>query len=208
VGSYPAPVTHFSSASFSDFLASTAAKTPTPGGGAVASAVGALAAALAQMVVAYSVGKKNLAAHEADLVGAVKVLENARAMLMRLADEDAQAYGAVNELSKLPEGDPRRAELPSAVRASVDVPLAVGAAAADLLRHFERLAGITNRHLRSDLAIAAVLADATVRATRWNVLVNINALPNASDRTLAAQVMQQMVIDSARRRDAVEAACV
>ncbi|MFN5944565.1 MAG: cyclodeaminase/cyclohydrolase family protein, partial [Phycisphaerae bacterium] len=44
----------FSSLSLSTFLAQTAAKQPTPGGGAVAGLTGALAAALAHMVVNYS----------------------------------------------------------------------------------------------------------------------------------------------------------
>ena len=51
----------FTPLTLDQFLDSVAAKTPAPGGGAVASAVGALSAALAGMVVSYSTGKKNLA---------------------------------------------------------------------------------------------------------------------------------------------------
>jgi hypothetical protein len=47
-----------------ELLERIGSKTPTPGGGAVASIVTALAASLARMVVAYSHGKKKLAAHE------------------------------------------------------------------------------------------------------------------------------------------------
>jgi len=108
----------FSHQPLSDFLHSIASKTPTPGGGAVASTVAALAAALAQMVVAYSAGKKSLAQHEPTLQSSLKTLERARDVLLQLADEDAAAYGAVNELSKLPEADPRRAALPAATAAS------------------------------------------------------------------------------------------
>ena len=50
--------------SLADYLGALAAKSPTPGGGAVASTTGATAAALAGMVVAYSLGKKNLAPHQ------------------------------------------------------------------------------------------------------------------------------------------------
>jgi formiminotetrahydrofolate cyclodeaminase len=65
---------------FASLLAQIAAKSPTPGGGAVACATGALAAALAGMVVSYSLGKKSLAAHQADLEKAAHALENARAL--------------------------------------------------------------------------------------------------------------------------------
>jgi formiminotetrahydrofolate cyclodeaminase len=200
-------MTSFARQPLSDFLASIASKTPTPGGGAVASAVGALAAALAQMVVAYSVGKRSLAQHEPRLQDSVKVLERARAMLLELADEDAGAYGAVNELSKLHEGDPRRAALPAAMAASVQVPLAVMAAAVDLLRHFEELAPITNKQLRSDLAIAAVLADATTRASRWNVAVNVAFLSDKATADASTKAAEGLLSESKRLCKIVESAC-
>jgi len=200
-------MTSFSSQSVTDFLARIAAKSPTPGGGAVASVVGALGAALAQMVVNYSVGKKSLAAHEPALQAALPRLEIARRLLLELADEDAAAYGAVNELSRLPETDERRAaELPAAIKAGVQVPLAVAAASVDLLRLFGPLAGITNRHLRSDLAIAAVLADAAARSSRWNIAVNVGGLEE-TERLEAESQTSRLIADSARLLAEVEAAC-
>jgi formiminotetrahydrofolate cyclodeaminase len=200
-------MTSFASQPFSGFLASIASKTPTPGGGAVASAVGALAAALAQMVVSYSVGKKALAQHEGRLQEASKVLERARGLLLELADEDAAAYGTVNELSKLPESDPRRAALPAANAASVQVPLAVMAACVDLLRLFESLAGITNKQLWSDLAIAAVLADAAARSSRWNVAVNVGFLGDAGAQEASRKAAEGLLAESARLCAVVEKAC-
>lgn len=168
---------NFSALTLREFIDAIGAKVPTPGGGAVASAVGAIAAALGRMVVSYSLGKKNLAEHQPLLQDADARLIRAARVLMMLADEDAAAYGAVNELSKLPESDPRRVELAAAQAASAQVPLSVAAAAVDLLRLFRDLAGTTNRYLRSDLGIAAVLARATVDASRWNVLINLPSLP-------------------------------
>lgn len=174
---------------FADLLSRIAAKTPTPGGGAVACATGSLAAALAGMVVSYSLGKKSLAAHQAELERAAHSLENARGLFLELAEEDAQAYGLVNELQKLPEGDARRAaELPAAMTASIQVPMAAIAAASDLLRLCEALAPITNKQLHSDLGIAAELALAAGKASLWNVRVNASFL---SDRSAAARWMEQ-----------------
>lgn len=193
---------------FGTLLESVAAKTPTPGGGAVASAVGALGSALAGMVVSYSLGKKSLAAHEPALQQAARTLAAARGLLLRLADEDALAYGAVNELTRLPESDPRRGlELPAALRAAVDVPLATIAACVDLLRLMESLTPITNRQLRSDLAIAAVLTEAAARSSRWNVAVNAGFLPSDADRSSAIHDSDRMVADCVRRAAAVEAGC-
>jgi methenyltetrahydrofolate cyclohydrolase len=193
---------------FADLLGQIASKTPTPGGGAVASSTGALAAALAQMVVAYSLGKKSLAAHQKDLETADRSLRIARHLLMQLAEEDAQAYGLVNELSRLPEHDERRAaELPGAVHASIQVPLSVIAACDDLLRLCERLTSITNRQLHSDLAIAAVLAEAAARASRWNVAVNAGMLKDSAAGERALADADQALADAAARREAIEAAC-
>lgn len=193
---------------FGDLLDQVAAKSPTPGGGAVASAVGALAAALAQMVLNYSVGKKSLAAHEPVLREHLAGLDRARALFLQLAAEDAAAYGLVNELARLPEGDARRlSELPDAVRASVQAPLATMAAGVETLRRFETLAAITNRHLRSDLAVAAILAEAAGRASRWNVLVNAPSLPTLPERDATQREADRLAADAARLCAAVELAC-
>lgn len=188
-------------------LEQIAAKTPTPGGGAVASAVGALSAALAGMVVSYSAGKKNLAQHEPALQEARSRLERARGLFLMLAEEDAAAFGLVNELSRLPEGDPRRAaEMPAAVLASVRVPEATMAASVDILRLMVELAGITNRHLRSDLGIAAELAEAAARSSAWNVLINAGQLPEGEAATARARCQESL---SAARglRELVAEAC-
>lgn len=190
---------------FADFLEQVAAKTPTPGGGAVASAVGAISAALAGMVVSYSVGKKSLAAHQDALGHAAATLAKARGVMLQLAEEDAASYKLVNELMKLPETDARRrAEWDAAVAAAVQAPMAVAAAATDLLRHFETLAPITNRMLRSDLAIAGVLAEATVRAALWNVEINASLL---SDRTATMARAHELVERGRELLRRVEEAC-
>ncbi|MDX2017122.1 MAG: cyclodeaminase/cyclohydrolase family protein [Planctomycetota bacterium] len=190
-----------------ELLAHVAAKSPTPGGGAVASAVGALGAALGQMVVSYSLGKKNLAAHQPALERAAAYLTRARALLLMLATEDAQAYGRVNALSKLPEGDPQRAGLPEAERAAVEVPLAVMAAAVDLLREFDGLAPITNVQLHSDLEIAAILAEATVRAGACNVRVNARFWSDRSAAERALAQMDALMKAGAERLPVVESRC-
>lgn len=197
----------FGSMSLEGFLAATAAKTPTPGGGAVASATAALAAALAQMVVAYSVGKKSLAPHEPLLREGLHKLERAREILMRLADEDAAAYGLVNELSRLSESDPRRAEeMPHAALAAIQIPMSVVAACVDLLRLFESLATTTNPMLRSDLAIAAILAEAAARASRWNIIVNLAGIP-AEDQGAISDTLATMLSSAAALAARIEAAC-
>lgn len=184
-----------------------AAKTPAPGGGAVAGAVGALAGALGGMVVAYSEGKKSLAEHAEELEAAAKRLRMARSMMLALAHEDAQAYGLLTELKKLPEDDPRRVEQEPEVRAAVlGAPRATLAAAMDLLRLLESLVPITNKWLHSDLAVAAVLAEATARSAWWNVRVNLS-LADDSERSGLVRDGLASLEDARARRERIERAC-
>jgi formiminotetrahydrofolate cyclodeaminase len=190
------------------FLADLGAKQPTPGGGSVAGLCGALAVALARMVVSYSLGKKNLSEHQGALEVAAARLDRYREMFLQLADEDAAAYALVNELTRLPESDARRAlELPAAQRASIDVPLAVCAASVDSLRLMRTLCGTSNAHLRSDLAIAAVLAEATSRAAKWNVLINLATPAPAIDAAATRAQIENLTTDAALLCAEVERAC-
>src|SRR4051794_14343742 len=82
------------------FLEATAAKRPAPGGGSVSALVGALAAAMGEMTVNYSVGKKDLAAHEPQLREALAELNRARKIMLELMIEDQCAFAALSEARK------------------------------------------------------------------------------------------------------------
>jgi len=162
--------------SVAGFLSALAAKTPAPGGGATACLAGALACAQAEMVVAYSLGKKNLAEHQELLAGAAQELVRARGMLLELADEDAAAYGELNRLMKLAEGDAERAKLPVASEQAAMVPLSAMAVCGEVARVCAELEGKSNAMLRSDLEIARGLAEVAGWACSKNVAVNLAGL--------------------------------
>lgn len=190
-----------------DFLDQLAAKSPTPGGGAVASATGALAAALGSMVLAYSVGKKSLAEQEPALREAAAKLARARLVLLELATEDEAAFALVSELSRLPEGDPGREGLPDAVLAAARAPLACVAACVGVLHVLDPLPQITNPHLRSDLAIAAILAEAAARAGAWNVRVNLPGIADEGVRAELGREAEDLLAKARRAASEIELAC-
>lgn len=201
-----APDARLSDLTLSVLLDRLGAKTPTPGGGAVAASVAALSAGLARMVVSYSVGSKKLAEHRVELESSGESLDRASALALRLADEDAEAYAALNDAMKL-KGDERDRAMPGAVAGAIAPPTAVSALSIDLLRLYERLAPITNRHLRSDLAIAAVLADAGVRSAAWNIEINLAMLDDESERERIGASVKTTLEESRDRAARVEAAC-
>lgn len=201
-------------ASVRAFLDALGAKSPTPGGGAAAGVTGALAAALAEMVVQFSVGKKSLAPHEHTLKAALDKLQRTRAVMLELADEDAHAYARLNALMKLPESDPDRQRAWSqAVTLCVQIPRAMLAASLDALRLMEELATCTNRQLKSDLAIAAVLAEATARASIHNTAINLGLLEDdgraegGGQRRAIETDLARSHTEAIERARKIEAAC-
>ena len=172
----PSAETSLTEFSIAAFLASLAAKTPTPGGGAVACMVGATAAAQAEMVVAYSLGKKNLAEQQPMLATAQAELSRARLMLLELADEDGRAYAAVNAMMKLPEGDAGRSGLAAATEMAANVPLSAMAICVEVHKLCGKLRGKSNMHLVSDLDIAEKLAVAAAWCAGRNVEINLPGL--------------------------------
>ena len=77
---------------FDDLLQRIAEKTPSPGGGSVAAATGALASALGQMVSSYSVGSKTDAPTSERLATALSNLRKIEQIARTLVTQDAVAY--------------------------------------------------------------------------------------------------------------------
>ena len=182
----------------STFLDAAAAKQPAPGGGSVAALVGALSAAMGEMVVNYSVGKKGLEAHQDELREALDELTRARGLLLALMVEDQNAYEALTAARKLPEGSPeRRAKFPPALLASIRTPQSIGATAAAVLELCDRLVDVVNYYLLSDLAVAADLAMATVRCGVYNVRVNLGDVTDPAERHGIEAELGQVLANSA-----------
>jgi len=174
---------HDASSTIDEFLAAAAAKQPTPGGGSVTALVGALSAAMGEMVINYSLGKKSLEAFSDELKPALAEYHRARQMLAELMAEDQAAYEALSAARKLPEGSPERdGAFAPALLASIRVPQAIGATAVGVLELCDRVVNFVNPYLLSDLAVCADLAMATVRCAVYNVRINLSAVTDAADR--------------------------
>lgn len=193
--------------SFAALLDAVAAKAPAPGGGAVGAITGALGAALAQMVANYSVGRKDLRQHDEALANDLRRLDRVRSVLLQLAAEDGAAFELVAAAMKRAKDDPARPQaLAAAAGVATQIPVAVIATCCDALRIAREMSGRCNRNLRSDLAIAAVLAEAAVRASMWTVDVNLPLLEEP-ERERAEREAREMVEAAARLLVEVERAC-
>src|SRR5262245_25703038 len=141
------------SRTISQFLEATAAKRPAPGGGSVTALVGALAGAIGEMVLNYSIGKKDLAQHEPALKAAIEELRRARAVMLELMVEDQVAFAALSAARKnvRDQGD-RDAAFAAALLGCIRVPQAIGATAFAVLDLCGQVTPMVNKYLLSDLA--------------------------------------------------------
>jgi formiminotetrahydrofolate cyclodeaminase len=182
------------------FLDRAADRTPTPGGGSVAALVGALATTMAQMAARYTLGNPRYADHEPAVRAWLEELERARAAFGRLLDEDVAAYERYAAAR-----DADDAEKARALATATAVPMEVVAMAATAARRVDELKDRCNRHLLSDLVVAAILFDAAAHAAAANVRVNLARMADAPEVDRLSRELQAMLARTRTHRDAVEA---
>ncbi len=163
-----------------DFLNQVSDRTPTPGGGSVAAAAGALACALARMVAAFSVGRKTDNAARERVQQAAGRLRTADEILRALITQDAAAYSAMS--NSRPTGSEPPPDRDDTVMGAVAVPMEIAAVATRALAAMDDFKTLANRHLLCDLGIAAILAEATSRAARYTIQVNVAELSDPALR--------------------------
>jgi methenyltetrahydrofolate cyclohydrolase len=171
------------STTIKQFLDAAAARQPTPGGGSVTALVGALAATMGEMVVNYSLGKKDLEAYVGELKPALAEFNKARQVLVQLMVEDQLAYAALTAARKLPAESPdRAAQMSAALAACIRAPQAMAATAVAVLGVCDRIVNFVNPWLLSDLAVCADVSMATVRCSVYNVRVNLTEVKDEAER--------------------------
>jgi formiminotetrahydrofolate cyclodeaminase len=180
-------------ATIGDFLSAAAARQPTPGGGSVAALAGALAAAMGEMAVHYSVSAKKPQAGDAEMKVAVGEFHRARQLLIALMSEDQAAYEALTAARKLPDSSTKKEEVAAALGACIAAPQAAAAAAKAILELAASLAPSVNPYLLSDLAVCAELAMATVRCAIYNVQVNLPEISDPAQRKAVEAASAQLL---------------
>jgi methenyltetrahydrofolate cyclohydrolase len=183
------------SLSVREFLAATAAKTPTPGGGSVAAVVGAAGAALAQMALNFTRGKKKFAAHEEYHAHLAGRLEKAREMFEMLVADDVAAYSLYQDSTRMEEGPRKEQAVQLSLAAAINVPRAAAKTALALLEDLREFAGRCSATLITDLLAGAALAAAVARLSDYNVRVNV---PSLADRQAAEDIRRASEADLER----------
>ena len=182
---------------FSDLVEAVAAKTPTPGGGSVSAAVGALGAALGIMTARYS-----------DAGDVETGLEPVKAEFLKLVDADAEAYGQVNSAMSLPKATDeekarRKAAVQNALSEAAEAPLKGMGLAARGLKALSELGDRCNKHLLSDFTGAVAFLDAALTGCGENVKINAASIQDKARRELLEKEHARLIGEGQALRDRI-----
>jgi len=143
------------------YLAQLASPAPTPGGGSACAAVGAIGAALIEMVINVSLRSAH-PEHIDDLHTELQIASEARARFIVFGTMDERAYNGFRVALAMPKSSveekaDRREALEKATIASAEAPMQTAALSESLLRRLRDVAAIASSHMRSDLGVTAHL---------------------------------------------------
>jgi len=155
-----------------DFLKEVASKTPTPGGGAAAALVGALAASLVEMVCNLSIGKKGYEKKSQALKSIKFKAANLKEKLLVLADQDAIAFDNVMKAYRLKN----RNNIKKALLTATNIPSQTAKLAKEVSGLAVKVAKLGNKNAYSDAICAQHLASSSFESAYENIKINKKTL--------------------------------
>ena len=177
-----------------DFVAATASKEPTPGGGAIAALTAATGAALAEMVANLTFGKKGYEEIQDEMEELQAKAEAIRNRMLELSQADADVFNIFMNALGLPkntdeEKAARTAAIQQAYKDAAMVPFEIGELANQIFDLAELASRKGNQNLITDGIIAAINARAAVKSAFLNVRINLSGI---KDESFVAELTSKM----------------
>jgi glutamate formiminotransferase/formiminotetrahydrofolate cyclodeaminase len=159
------------------FVETTASEKPTPGGGSVAAAAGAMGAALGTMVANLSAHKRGWDERWEEFSEWSEKGKRLHVRLTQLIDDDTRSYDEVLAAFRMPKASPEEARartdaIAAATRNAIDVPFKVMELALESMDILEAMARIGNPNSVSDAGVGALCARTAVLGAFLNVRIN------------------------------------
>lgn len=166
-----------------DFLEELSSKKPTPGGGGAAALGGAAGAALGQMVINLTLGKKKYADVEEEMKALLEKLEVLKVEFLHLADEDARVFAPLAAAYGLPgttdEEKKYKAEvLEGHLLTASLVPIHVMEDALKAIDIMDILADKGSRMAVSDVGVGVQFIRTALTGAVMNVWINTKSMKN------------------------------
>ncbi len=192
------------------FLEELSSGKPTPGGGGAAALGGAQGAALGEMVVNLTIGKKRYADVEEMMHTLLEKLEYLKTEFLRLADEDAVVFAPLAAAYGLPSGTEEekghKAEvLETHLMAATLVPLTVMERALETLDIMEVLADKGSRMAVSDVGVGVQFVRSALLGAKMNVSINTKSMKQRDRAGILNAQADKMTEDGIRKADAIYA---
>ncbi len=179
--------------SLSQFADKTASDSPAPGGGSVSAYLGALAASLGVMVANLSASKKGWENRLNEFSEAAENGQKIKAALLKLVDEDTDAFNAILNAYKLPkiteqEKLKRKEAVQLATRKAIESPFKVMQNALDALYLVRTMVQTGNPSSLSDGAVGALCARSAIIGAHLNIKANAGSF---NDKTWLNKLMEE-----------------
>lgn len=163
------------------FLSELASNSPTPGGGSVAALAGSLGAALSSMVCNLTIGKEKYADVHLEIKDTLKKSEQLRKELIKLIDEDTEAFNDVMKAFKMPketeeQKETRKQAIQKGYKTAAKVPLETAKACEKILDIAMVVAEKGNKNSITDAAVSALMAQAGVKSAILNIKINLGSI--------------------------------
>ncbi len=175
------------------FANETAKDCPAPGGGSISAYVGALGASLGTMVANLSAGKRGWDDRWEEFSGWAEKGQKLKDELLRLVDEDTNAFNQIITSFRLPKGTAeekaaRSKAIQDATRYAIETPMRTMEVAFDVFELAEAMVREGNPNSVTDAGVGALCARAAVHGAWMNVKINVGSL---KDKELVAEFLRK-----------------
>ena len=193
---------------FDAFVEELASGAPIPDSGSVAAYVGALAAALGEMVCNLTISQKK--SFEEEAISVLDQLGQLSAELRRAMKEEAESRRQVVDAIALPretEADKlaRTIALEQATKNAIAAPLRIAQNTMEVLELLSELTEIGNPSAFADLATGAQLAMTAMRGAAYNVLANLLTINDEDFNRRQRAEITDLITRGQERTDEIEA---
>ena len=190
------------------FLDDLASRKPTPSGGSAAAVMGAMGAALVSMVCNLTIGRTQYRDFEEELKSVLTKAEGLRRDLIKMIEEDMQAFDAVMRAYRMPrltkdETATRAQVIQTALKTATLVPMRCCRACREVIILGRVVGDKGNRNVVSDAGVATVAAYAALRSAALNVFTNAKVI---TDRIFAEKQLvelEQLLSEAATATEAI-----
>ena len=165
-------------ATVDDWTRSLGEATGSPGGGAGAGVMLAIAASLSSMVAGYTDAREG---DESELAAVLRRSRALRDAALDLADADSEASQAFGAAFALPRGEARDAAIREASIVAAETSAALGLRAVEAVDDLDWLAHHGNPSLVADVVVACGALRAAIAGARTNVSFDLGSLTSAGE---------------------------